>query len=401
MRVLMLAWEFAPNIVGGLGRHVTGLVESIGRMTESDADLDLHLLTPRATVASQYEVHGRRFHVHRVDLDLPPAGDFYDHTVQCNAAMVKAARRLAATEPFELLHVHDWLPAAAGLELMEEWKIPLLATMHATESGRHQGHLVSDLSRKIHALEHELCHRAWRVIVCSYFMRNSLMAQFGKPMEHFHVIPNGIDTEPFRRYPPDQLAKLRAQYKPHDEPLLLFVGRLTHEKGLHVLLDAMPQILAQYGNARLLVMGRNSEHLHDDMHRRGLGHAVCLLGYVEDGIRNCLLKLADAAVFPSLYEPFGIVALEAMAAECPVIVSDVGGLPEVVRHNMTGLTVYPNDPGSIFWAVDQVLSHPLPTRRRAKRAVQLARDQFNWARIARRTLYVYDELIDYRTRVEW
>ncbi len=396
MRILMLSWEFTPHIVGGLGQHVTSLTKALGQIRERD--LHLHIITPGMGSAPAYEVHDDRVHVHRLPFVTPATGDFYDNTVQFNTCMVDTARQLADNEPFDLIHVHDWLPAQAGMELMARWRVPLLATIHATESGRHHGHLHSPLSQKIHSMEARLCHQARNVIACSRFMRESLMHIFQLPKEHCHVIPNGIRWEPIARCSSELQQRLVAQYKPGGEFLLLFIGRPAPEKGLHVLMEAMPAILARHPHVRLAVAGRDSHLWHDTLVQRGLDHAVSLLGFIDDQKRNCLLKIADAAVFPSLYEPFGIVALEAMAAECPVIVSGVGGLNEVVEHEKTGLTVYPNDPHSIAWAVDQIMMHPDPARCRAQRAFALVRDEFDWLHITKRTLYVYDQLIDHNTR---
>ncbi len=400
MRVLMLSWEYTPYIVGGLGRHVTELAQAMNHIQPRAQELELHIVTPDQGSAPAYELHGHNVHIHRVPFVQPSTGDLYDTTVQFNTHIVNTAQRLAQDVSFDLIHVHDWLPAQAGIELMYLWQVPLLATVHATESGRHHGHLHNPLSQKIHSMEEKLCHEAWNVIVCSYFMRDSLMQMFQLPEEHFHVIPNGIQWQSFTQRPLE-FQQLEHQYKAHGEFLLLFIGRPVPEKGLHVLLDAMPEILTHYPHSRLVVIGQDSLLWYDTVHERGLGHAVFLLGFVDDQTRNGLLKIADAAIFPSLYEPFGIVALEAMAAECPVIVSSVGGLNEVVEHEKTGLTVYPNDPHSIFWAVDQIMIHPIPTRRRAKRAFFLVRDQFSWLRVTKRTLYVYEHLVDYNTRRQW
>ena len=176
------------------------------------------------------------------------------------------------------------------------------------------------------------------------FMRDSLMRIFGLDHEVLDVIPNGIHIHPLQARDQAREQQLRQLYAQHGEFLLLFVGRPTHEKGLHVLLDAMALIAESQPDTRLLVAGRDSRKQIMAVQQRGLADKVDLLGYVDDVTRNCLLKVANAAVFPSLYEPFGIVALEAMAAGCPVVVSDVGGLSEVVEHEVTGLTVYPNDP---------------------------------------------------------
>ena len=398
MNILMLSWEYAPNIIGGLGKHVTELTEAMGGGRRRDG-FDVHVLTPAAAGAPAREERSDRLHIHRVHLHPPEEGDFFDRNVASNAQLALAARELAAEFDFDLIHVHDWLPATAGLELMHDWRIPLVATIHATEHGRYMGHLYTELSHKIHALEARLCREAWKVIVCSYFMRDSLMGLFDLDGEALDVIPNGINIHPPQAQDQVREQQLRQLYAQHGEFLLLFVGRPSHEKGLHILLDAMVLIAETQPDARLLVAGRDSKRQVMAVQQRGLADKVELLGYVDDVTRNCLLKVADAAVFPSLYEPFGIVALEAMAAGCPVVVSDVGGLSEVVEHEVTGLTVYPNDPRSIGWAVEHIRGQPDQARIRAHRAARVVRDQFNWERITRRVHYTYRTLIDYSSRV--
>ena len=399
MNILMLSWEYAPNIIGGLGKHVTELTEAMGGGCHGGDGFDVHVLTPAAAGAPAREDRSDRLHIHRVHLHPPEEGDFFDRNVASNAQLAHAARELAAEFDFDLIHVHDWLPATAGLELMHDWRIPLVATVHATEHGRYMGHLYTELSHKIHDLESRLCREAWRVIVCSYFMRDSLMGIFDLDGEALDVIPNGINIQPPQAQDQVREQQLRQLYAQHGEFLLLFVGRPTHEKGLQVLLDAMVLIAEAQPDAHLLVAGRDSKKQVMAVHQRGLAGKVDLLGYVDDMTRNCLLKVADAAVFPSLYEPFGIVALEAMAAGCPVVVSDVGGLSEVVEHEVTGLTVYPNDPRSIRWAVEHIRGQPDQARIRAHRAARVVRDQFNWERITRRVHYTYRTLIDYSSRV--
>ncbi len=398
MSILMLSWEYAPNIIGGLGRHVTELTKALDGGRPPD-ELDVHVLTPAVPGVPAREDRSDRLHIHRVDLQPPEEGDFFDRNVASNVQLAHAARELAAEFDFDLIHVHDWLPATAGLELMHDWRIPLVATIHATEYGRYMGNLYTELSHKIHDLEARLCREAWKVIVCSYFMRDSLVQMFGLDSEVLDVIPNGINIPPAQARDQAREQQLRQLYAQHGEFLLLFVGRPTHEKGLHVLLDAMGLIAETRPDTHLLVAGRDSRKQIMAVQQRGLAGKVDLLGYVDDITRNCLLKVANAAVFPSLYEPFGIVALEAMAAGCPVVVSDVGGLSEVVEHEVTGLTVYPNDPHSIRWAVEHIRSQPDQARIRAHRAARVVRDQFNWERIARRARYTYRTLIDYSSRV--
>jgi glycosyltransferase involved in cell wall biosynthesis len=121
---------------------------------------------------------------------------------------------------------------------------------------------------------------------------------------------------------------------------------------------------------------------------------VNFIGFVSDEDRNRLFAVADCAVFPSLYEPFGIVALEAMALGCPVVVSDVGGLSEVVTHKETGITVFPNDPESIAWGVLHTLKNPKWARKHAAKARQSVAELFNWTRVAILTKDVYQRVLE-------
>jgi glycosyltransferase involved in cell wall biosynthesis len=124
-------------------------------------------------------------------------------------------------------------------------------------------------------------------------------------------------------------------------------------------------------------------------------------GFISDEERDCLYHAANCAVFPSLYEPFGIVALEAMIAGCPVVVSEIGGLREFVRHDKTGVTVYPDDAQSVAWGILSTLRDPARAAARAKEAQQVARREFNWDAIAARTIAVYQRVVDERKRIEW
>ena len=304
MSILVLSWEYAPNIIGGLGKHVTELTEAMGGGCREPEQFDVHVLTPAADGAPTREDRSDRLHIHRVDLHPPEEGDFFDRNVASNAQLAHAARELAAEIDFELIHVHDWLPATAGLELMHDWNIPLVATIHATEHGRYMGHLYTELSHKIHDLEARLCREAWRVIVCSYFMRDSLLRMFGLDREALEVIPNGINIHPPQAQDQVREQQLRQLYAQHGEFLLLFVGRPTHEKGLHVLLDAMVLIAETQPDARLLVVGRDSKKQVMAVQQRGLADKVDLLGYVDNVTRNCLLKVANAAVFSQSVRTF-------------------------------------------------------------------------------------------------
>jgi glycosyltransferase involved in cell wall biosynthesis len=221
------------------------------------------------------------------------------------------------------------------------------------------------------------------------------------PTDKMIVIPNGIDIDNLHIIPPQQERILTEQYAPNHERLLFFVGRIVHEKGLHVLIRAMPQILQEFPNTRLLVAGRNSRHLFPLAAELGVAGAVRFLDFITDQQRDYIYQVVDAAIFPSLYEPFGIVALEAMALDCNVIASDVGGLGEVVKHEINGLTVYPNDPDSIAWAVRRLFRDPSAALVRRIMAHAQVGAQYSWHNIAQQTVILYHGIIAERQHVVW
>jgi glycosyltransferase involved in cell wall biosynthesis len=187
------------------------------------------------------------------------------------------------------------------------------------------------------------------------------------------------------------------------EQVVFSVGRVVYEKGLHVLVRALPQIVAQQPSAKIVIAGKGPEleSLRSLAWELGVGEKVLLTGFIADEDRDRLFKIADCAVFPSLYEPFGIVALEAMAAKCPVVVSEVGGLQDVVQHAETGITVYPDDASSLAWGVVHTLQHPTWASTRVKNAYRVVREEYNWDRIARTTASIYRQIVAEREISTW
>ena len=399
-RVLLSSWEYEPNIVGGMGRHVTALIQTMGQDL-TDSQYEIHLLTPAVAEAPEFEQVGPRAFVHRFSWPGQATGNVYDgtgdlvgHTLELNQHLLVKAHALAQAHPIDLIHAHDWLTASSTLKLSQAWHVPLVTTFHATEMGRHYGHLVAELNRQIHDWEAALCRASDRVIVCSHYMRDSLVECFQRPRTQFDIIPNGVYGQSIFETEDSEVLWITQHFKGHGEFLLLFIGRPSHCKGLHVLLDAMPLILARHPQVHLVVAGQGSLNMQSNIVSRGLAAHISLLGYITDAKRNCLLQAADAAMMPSLYEPFGIVALEAMAAGCPVVASNVGGLAEVIEHEETGLTVPPDDPHSIAWAVDHLIAHPDQSRQRVAAAKEKVARHFRWDRISALTQRVYDTVLE-------
>lgn len=387
MRILMLSWEYPPHLIGGLGRHVTDLTDALAQI-----GVEVHIVTPNFHHADGYEHTAQGVHVHRVA--VPPVADrtFFPLTQELNVALRQAALDLHRhIGGFDLIHAHDWLVASAGMTLRRFCHLPLLTTIHATERGRQQGHLTTDLSVQIDRLERLLTSEASRVIACSHFMAHEIHSAFDTPREKVEVVPNGVVVRPSPFNSNEERLAFRRRFAGDDQPLVFSVGRIVYEKGLHVLVDAWSQVLTQFPQARLVIAGAGAylDALQEHAQRAGLADAILFAGRISDEERDRLYHAADAAVFPSLYEPFGIVALEAMASRCPVVVAHTGGLAEVVRLHETGLTVYPNNVDSLAWGIRHTLAHPDWSQQRAANAFQEVCTRYNWQTIAQTTQEVY------------
>ncbi|MBW7886019.1 MAG: glycosyltransferase family 4 protein [Caldilineaceae bacterium] len=401
MRILVVTWEYPPYVVGGMGKHVAELVPALGGQATQDGPLYVDVVTTRYGGGAPEEQLNEFVTIHRVDLPPFDPVDHYNSVVGYNYLLVRRALELAERKPYDLIHAHDWLVGRAGIRLKHHWKAPLITTIHATERGRHQGHLPSDTSYQIDRMEWQSCFEAWKVIACSNFMSQELQDFFELPVDKIAVIPNGINAGAINHCSTESRALLRQRYAPNGEHLLLYVGRIVYEKGLHVLIRAMPRILAEYPDTRLLVAGKNAEKVYPQAYELNVERSVDLLGFVSDAERDCLYQTVDAAIFPSLYEPFGIVALEAMAAGCNVIASSVGGLGEIVRHLENGLTVYPGDAMSIVWAVNQLLADPAAAATRRAQALAEIRRRYNWDSIAAETARLYEQVVEERRNTDW
>lgn len=394
----MLSWEYPPHIVGGLGRHVTELAPVLAQQ-----GLEVHLVTPTATIETATKAVENGVIVHRVFAPAASADDasIYDRAIGVNKVLKDYVYQIGAN--FELIHVHDWLTGFAGIDLQNVWHCPLVATIHATERGRGQGYLRNDLERSIDNAERDLIEKANRVIVCSHYMFNEVQLFFHTPPSRLDIVPNGVNINAlWDGKGPGELAAFRAKYVEPDDLVVFSVSRLVYQKGLHRLVQATPRIFDRCPRARVIIAGSGpeKENLKHQAEYLGVSDRVKFVGFVSNEDRNQFYRTAACAVFPSLYEPFGIVALEAMALDCPVVVSDVGGLSEVVQHNETGITIYPDNPESIAWGVLHVLTHPDTAQEYARKGRQYVELLYNWPRIARLTKGVYQRALDKHATVQ-
>ncbi len=385
MRVVHLSWEYPPRIVGGLSRHVYGLSRALASL-----GVEVVVVTLEYPGLPDVEDLGP-LRVVRVQSSGYQSPDFPAWVHQFNLRMLEAALREARSSGVDIIHVHDWLSASAGIALKHMLRRPLIATIHSTECGRRSG-IHDALQRHIAEVEWWLAYESWRTIACSRYMARELEACLGVPPDKIDVIPNGFTPLP---RPDADPSEIRRRYAAPYEKVAFFVGRMVHEKGVEVLVDAGIDLLRRRGDVKFVLAGDGP--LRVGMMRKvesaGLGHKFYFLGFVSDEELAEIYSIADVAVFPSIYEPFGIVALEAMSMGRPVIVSDVGGLGEVVEHMVNGLKVPCCDPHALADAISWVLDHPEEARRMGERGREAALARYSWDVLARRTLDVYARVL--------
>lgn len=386
MRIMMLSWEYPPRVIGGLSHHVAGLSRALvleGNQVDVITALEERL--PEFEVSEGVAVHRvRPCHVQPLN--------FFSWMQQLNFAMMEKGAALCRHEEYDLVHAHDWLVAYAARGLKHIYHLPLMATIHATEYGRNNG-LHNREQLYISEVEWWLTYEAWKVICCSRFMQEELEQVFSLPTDKIEVIFNGIRPAAFQVGEADPT--FRGRYAAPGEKLIFFIGRLVREKGVQTLLEALPAIREQVAGAHLVVAGRGpyEQELHQLAGRLGLERAVHFIGYVDEETRNQLYAAADVAVFPSLYEPFGLVALEAMATGVPVVVNNCGGFMETVEHGVNGLRAKCVQPEDLARQVCRILLNPEYGSRLSRRALMDVREKFSWEAVARKTEGLYQKVV--------
>ncbi|MFL5821145.1 MAG: glycosyltransferase family 4 protein [Solirubrobacteraceae bacterium] len=383
-----MSWEYPPLIEGGLARHVRKLSEQLVAL-----GVEVHVLSRGdESMPGEQEIEG--VVVHRVREPSRPRelGEFVTWVEHMNADMLAAGVELGDRLEFDLVHGHDWLVAVAGDHLARRFRCPLVVTIHATEYGRHQGWVDKHPQSYIHGVERWIANRADQVITCSHYMRGHVADIYGLEESRVTVISNGID--PVDMQPADDLDRLRAQFAAPHERLVLLIGRLVYEKGFQLALDALPGLIARLGDVRFLVAGSGTHEqaLRAQASRLGLDRHGTFLGWIGDDVLHSLYRIADLCVVPSIYEPFGLVALEAMVSGCPCIVADTGGLREIVPgDDRVGLRFNGGDAEHLAVMVERLLTDGELRDRLVAEASEHVLG-YDWGDIARETAAVYSQL---------
>jgi len=394
---MFLSWEFPPRVIGGISPHVFYLSKSLAKN-----GVKVHVVTCDFPGAPAHEtIDG--VEVYRVDSYKNPSPDFATWVYLMNLNMQKEAAAIAAKldEKVDVFHAHDWLVATAGIGLKHVFRKPLLVTMHSTEIGRRDG-IHTGTEKMIGETEAWLTYEAWKVICCSQYMVSHVKWAFGVPDDKLVMVPNGVNMQIYEDIRKQDLRPFRTAFALPEEKLVLFVGRLVYEKGAQVLINAIPKILEKV-NAKFVIVGSGymKDQLSTIVKSMGLEHKVLFTGFVDE---ETLLKLqccADVSVVPSLFEPFGIVALEAMAAKSPVVVSDTGGLGEIVEHDITGVKVYPNSTESLAWGITKALTDEKYRNSLRENAYKRIQEKYDWDKIAQHTKQIYEAVLGEYSKSFW
>ena len=370
----MVSWEMPPLVVGGLAAHVDGLARALARAGHEVVVLTLH----HPDAPDDSVVDGVR--VLRAHTDLPwlPDGDFLARMSSANHKLVQLVAPLDGWRP-DVVHAHDWLAAWAGDDLRALWGVPLVATIHATERGRHGGSLPPGLPSGINSVEWWLTFQAASIITCSRFMHDEVVSAFQVPIDKVHIVHNGVDASVWAPPAP----------RPRGEhgPFVVSWGRIQYEKGFQTLVGALPRLRHRHPDLRVVIAGRGTFLGELEAIAQGLGvdHMVRFPGFVPDDDLRHLLHTCSAAVIPSLYEPFGIVALEALAAGAPLVSAARGGLVEVLAGTGAGLLFPPGDSDGLAAALSRLLVEPGLAEACQQAGSRLVTELYSWDAIAAAT----------------
>ncbi|MEH7094005.1 glycosyltransferase family 4 protein [Neobacillus vireti] len=382
LKLLILSWEFPPNIVGGLSRHVVGLSTHL-----SEQGHEVHVLTAGKNNLPSFEVING-INVHRVR----PVNEYDDHFLSwiagLNLAMAFKAEQLAEEIDFDLIHAHDWLVGTAAISLKELLGVPLLTTIHATEHGRNNG-IYNEMQQFIHEKEQQLMIESHQIIVCSEFMKEDLNQFFTLQNKNITVIPNGIE--------PLIVNQKISQVFPElaDKKFIFSIGRIVEEKGFETIIEAAAIAKEKKLNFIFVIAGKGPmlTEYQNQVKGRGLEGYVSFIGYVTDDQRNALIEGCELAVIPSLYEPFGIVVLESMILGKPTVVSDTGGMKGIIKHLQTGMLMVPGNPQSLLEQIDFLINQPDKAKEIGSRGKRIVHSLYGWNRIAAETSRIMEDTV--------
>jgi glycosyltransferase involved in cell wall biosynthesis len=412
LRIGFFVYEYPPQLVGGLGTYA----EYITRQY-IDLGHDVSVFTLNNNGLPTYEVL-RGVEIHRpliadatsiwpffvVD-DLKKWGTniklFNDIFIYNILSATKFINSLIRKEKynFDVVCVHDWLSSIAGLIIKKETKIPVIFHTHSSEWGR-SGDGGSEV---VSHLERAMAQSADKIVTVSYAMQDDL-TRHGWAPNKISVVWNGVDPDSYdpANVKKEDVAQIRAKYNiPDGWNMLLFVGRLAWVKGVRNLLQAMPLVLKDFPNTKLVILGKGEEQNDIVENAERLNIKDCVVyrfDFVSEQERILHYAAADVCVFPSIYEPFGIVSLEAMAMAKPIVVGARGvvGFKEQVINggsDQNGVHVNGEDPADIAWGIKETLKNPDLAKSWGENGRQRVLQYFTWRKVAEQSLKIYESTV--------
>ncbi|AZO94126.1 glycosyltransferase family 4 protein [Halocella sp. SP3-1] len=399
MKILMFSWEYPPLSHGGLARHVQDLSEALVKQGHK-----IYVITQgNAKMSEDDIVNGVR--VIRTTPVTISGNNFVDNILHLNFQMTeKTIELMEQIGDIDLIHGHDWLVFWVSKVFKHSLRKPLLYTIHATEFGRNQG-IYNNMQRYINDLEWYACFEAWKVVVCSRYMANEVKNLFQLPDDKVATIANGVNEENYLldRNQSFDVNDFKNTYASLNENIVFYVGRIVREKGIQILLQSVPEILSVEPSTKFVIAGKGPhlDNLKAQADYLGVADRIYFTGFISDEERNKLYQIADVAVFPSIYEPFGIVALEAMVTKTPVVVSNVGGLAEFVEDDKNGLMVNPNNPHQLAGAILELIRNKEKSKEIAARGYRMVKEEYTWEEIASKTAALYEDVIFDYLKSDW
>lgn len=387
MRVAIFSWESLHSIpLGGLGVHATELAAGLERRGN-----EMHVFTRRGPGQGSYDrIDG--VHYHRVDHGIS------DNFVQTMDWMCKAmAHRFSEVTnligKFELIHAHDWLTANCIPYLWEGFHTPSVLTMHSTEYGRDGNELYDGFAQWIRDTEAAACFSARTIIAVSSFLASELQRLYAVPHTKIHVVPNGVAYHRFDGFVAPGPIKQSLGIDPMD-PTIFAAGRMSAQKGMDMLVEAVPMVLGYFPSAKFVISGDGPEkdRVVGKAHELGVMHAIRFRETMSRGEYVDTVRAADIVAVPSRNEPFGIVALEAWAAGKPVIATRPGGPTDFVWHDVNGFLV-DACPGGLAHGIGSLLADHDHCRALGRNGRTAVEQKYNWDVIAGYTEGVYQSAL--------
>ena len=387
MRIAMFSSESLHSIAaGGLGVHVTELAAGLERRGH-----EVHVISPRAHGQRRYDrIHG--VHYHRVDPEMRDAlVDRMDS--MCRAITDRFHEVTSMIGKFDLAHAHDWSAVNAMRSIKGGFGTPSVLTMHSTEYGRAGNVLHDGFAQSIRDREAAGCHEATVVIAVSRFLAEELSGLYRVANSKINVVHNGVNYRAYDGFIDPGKVKARWGIAPM-APTVLTIGRMTAQKGLDMLIEAVPMVLASYPEARFVIVGEGPEknHLVRLAHQLGVARAVVFAGSPPRPDCVDLTRACDIVAVPSRNEPFGIVVLEAWAAGKPVVATVAGGPREFVWDRVNGLLV-DADPRGLAHGIGTLLADHDRCREFGVNGRRAVEGMFHWDNVAAFTENVYQSAL--------